>query len=341
MVPHSSEPDEFKISWPQVPYLMLLCTIGFPLQVLVTTKLFTEESTKLIGERSTRRIYKVDSHIGILPAGLPADGRALAQKAMELCRSHRQEFGVPIPGRVLAERLGDFMHSALLRWGQRAYPNSVLIACYGGDSHGNGDDLSVRGEEENEELTLSEDLSTEGIEYLKGKGDELLGVEVDARSDSAGEGECSSEKGDDDSCDVGDAIDEVRKDAGAQLYMVESNGVSYRYSAACAGQGSAGVRKWFHRRRRRVRGEGQAVAEGPVAQLTCEEAVRAMLDAAQRMRDEDDVEVECLPEVGWVSSSDKAREDRREQTPEGREVGWQKRQSTTVGVFIHRNTHNT
>ena len=46
-------------------------------------------------------------------------------------RSHRREYGEPIPGRVLADRLGEFLHAACVRWGSRAYPNALFIACWG------------------------------------------------------------------------------------------------------------------------------------------------------------------------------------------------------------------
>ncbi|CAM9848922.1 unnamed protein product, partial [Ectocarpus sp. 12 AP-2014] len=99
--------------------------------VLMTNKLVTADAAKLLVDGGTRRVFRVDSHIGILPAGLPADGRALAHKAMEYCRSHRREYGEPIPGRLLAERLGEFIHAACVRWGSRAYPNALFVACWG------------------------------------------------------------------------------------------------------------------------------------------------------------------------------------------------------------------
>ena len=37
-----------------------------------------------------------------------------------------------MPGRLLAERLGEFLHAGIVRWGSRAYPNALFVACWEG-----------------------------------------------------------------------------------------------------------------------------------------------------------------------------------------------------------------
>ncbi|CAM9582309.1 unnamed protein product [Ectocarpus sp. 6 AP-2014] len=223
--------------------------------VLMTNKLVTADAAKLLVDGGTRRVFRVDSHIGILPAGLPADGRALAHKAMEYCRSHRREYGEPIPGRLLAERLGEFIHAACVRWGSRAYPNALFVACWGegapdtpaslrseGDHRSSGSDANVvvTG---GKSVSKPETKETAVVE--KGGG----GVEPvlhDDRQPVAAEGMQEEEEEDDDSDDGEGLV--MDRDAGFQLYVVDPGGAVRRHRAACTGRGSSRARKWLHRR---------------------------------------------------------------------------------------------
>lgn len=208
-------------------------------------------------------------------------------------RSHRRDFGEAIPGRVLAERLGDFIHAACVRWGSRAYPNTVLVASW----------------------EDARELDCEG------------GVVGDAPTAGAGErrGEgLDEEDGDEDRlCDgLG-----LRGGRGAdfQLHVVEPDGSIRRCRAACTGRGSGRTRKWL--RRRAVGGSedgagagGRGGGEGTIsdrslggaqrllAHMTCEEAAVSLIRAASRASDgdgraagdRDAARVASVMEVAWL-----------------------------------------
>ncbi|CAM9873517.1 unnamed protein product, partial [Scytosiphon promiscuus] len=206
--------------------------------VLLSNKLVSADAGKLLVDGGVRRIYRVDSHVGILPAGLPADGRALAHKAMDYCRSHRREYGEPIPGRLLAERLGEFIHAACVRWGSRAYPNALFVACWeegtpdatpdvlrsGGSSGGGGGDADIAD-------------TPGGVSTPKARATAEPAPDVNAEEDGEieedGEGEEAAGQG---------------RDAGFQLYVVDPSGAVRRHRAACEGRGSSLAHGWLRRR---------------------------------------------------------------------------------------------
>ncbi|CAM9245806.1 unnamed protein product [Phaeothamnion confervicola] len=178
--------------------------------VLAVQKLTLSEIATLIGEEgSGHRIYPVDRHIGLIAAGLPADGRALARCANELARAHRREYGEPIAAQVLADQMAAHLHSTSLQWNKRPYPNALLIASYD---------------------VLDEDESCAG----KGVGSGGSGSSGDGR-DGIGGGDNGSSN-----CRSGGCR--------SNLYVVQTSGVSHRWRACCIGLGSAEVRtqlvKW-------------------------------------------------------------------------------------------------
>ncbi|CAN0545129.1 unnamed protein product, partial [Ectocarpus sp. 12 AP-2014] len=185
-------------------------------------------------------------------------------------RSHRREYGEPIPGRLLAERLGEFIHAACVRWGSRAYPNALFVACWGegapdtpaslrseGGQRSSGSDAHVVvtggtsvSESETEETAVVE---------KGGGGDEP--VLHDDRQPVAEEGILEEEEGEEDDSDDGEGL-VMDRDAGFQLYVVDPGGAVRRHRAACTGRGSSRARKWLHRR---VTGAASAPAPGDEA----------------------------------------------------------------------------
>ncbi|VDN20928.1 unnamed protein product, partial [Dibothriocephalus latus] len=53
--------------------------------------------SKLYEAGCTKRIYNVDTHIGMVVAGLQSDAKALVEIARDECSSYRENFGSPIP----------------------------------------------------------------------------------------------------------------------------------------------------------------------------------------------------------------------------------------------------
>lgn len=72
--------------------------------------------SKMLVENSNRRSFPVDRHAGVAIAGVAADGRAIVNRAMAEASQYKSFYGDPIPGHVLAERLGTYVHVFNLYW---------------------------------------------------------------------------------------------------------------------------------------------------------------------------------------------------------------------------------
>ncbi|EFN57835.1 hypothetical protein CHLNCDRAFT_56088 [Chlorella variabilis] len=87
--------------------------------------------SKMLVENSNRRTFPVDRHAGVATAGVAADGRSIVSRAMSEANQYKSFYGDPIPGHVLAERLGSYVHVFNLYWYVRPYGVSTLLATYG------------------------------------------------------------------------------------------------------------------------------------------------------------------------------------------------------------------
>jgi 20S proteasome subunit alpha 7 len=79
---------------------------------------------------SNRRIFTVDRHAGVAFAGWDADGRPLAELAMNEGIGYQYKFGVPIPPHELADRLALFMHHHTTEGYLRPFGAALLMAAY-------------------------------------------------------------------------------------------------------------------------------------------------------------------------------------------------------------------
>ncbi|KAG2186339.1 hypothetical protein INT43_002777 [Umbelopsis isabellina] len=86
--------------------------------------------SKLIVAGSNRRIQSADLHIGIVSAGLQADGRYLVQSARDEASSWRDNYRQPISGKSIADRLGLFVQAHTLYSSVRPLGSGTIIATY-------------------------------------------------------------------------------------------------------------------------------------------------------------------------------------------------------------------
>ncbi|KAG2447514.1 hypothetical protein HYH02_007438 [Chlamydomonas schloesseri] len=86
--------------------------------------------SKLLVEGSNRRIHNIDRHVGVAVAGLAPDGRMVANRAWDEAASYKRVYGEPIPGHVLCERVGSYVHMFNLYWSLRPYGAALLLATY-------------------------------------------------------------------------------------------------------------------------------------------------------------------------------------------------------------------
>merc|ERR1711988_1120979 len=91
--------------------------------------------SKMLVEGSNRRIYTCASHVGMACAGLPADSRQLVNRARSECDGYKNNYGMDIPGNVLAERMGSFMHLFTVYWSVRPFGSSALMGVNSRDGY--------------------------------------------------------------------------------------------------------------------------------------------------------------------------------------------------------------
>ena len=72
--------------------------------------------SKMLVEHSNRRTYPVDRHAGVAIAGVAADGRAIVARATSEASNYKSTYGDAVPGSVLAERVGAYVHVFNLYW---------------------------------------------------------------------------------------------------------------------------------------------------------------------------------------------------------------------------------
>jgi 20S proteasome subunit alpha 7 len=83
--------------------------------------------SKLLVPKSNRRIQSADKHIGLAISGLVADTRALVNRAREEAVSYRQSYKEAITGKMMAERLGLFVHAYTLHSSVRPFGATTLL----------------------------------------------------------------------------------------------------------------------------------------------------------------------------------------------------------------------
>lgn len=79
---------------------------------------------------SYKRIHHVDTHCGIASTGFLPDARILVSRAIDESFDFENQFGVKISPKVLADRLGYYMHYFTLHGGLRPFGASLLLSGY-------------------------------------------------------------------------------------------------------------------------------------------------------------------------------------------------------------------
>jgi len=86
--------------------------------------------TKMMLTSSYHRIFTTSANSGMAIGGLLPDGRQLVKRAREEASSYKDNFGVPIPGKVLSERVALFVHAYTEYYWLRPFGVSSLLAVY-------------------------------------------------------------------------------------------------------------------------------------------------------------------------------------------------------------------
>jgi len=91
------------------------------------------QSSKLLVAGSNRRVFGVESHVGMAITGTSADGRQLVNRAREEASSYKDTYGHKIVPSVMANRLALFVHYFTIHGSLRPFGASGLFAAYDED----------------------------------------------------------------------------------------------------------------------------------------------------------------------------------------------------------------
>jgi len=84
----------------------------------------------LLVKDANKRIFNIETHIGIAICGRVPDGMIVIERAREEAEQYRTNFGVPISGAVLAERVANFVHAYTLYGAYRPFGATFFLASY-------------------------------------------------------------------------------------------------------------------------------------------------------------------------------------------------------------------
>ena len=83
---------------------------------------------KLLLPQTDKRIYSISRTSGIVVNGLIPDGRNIMYRGRKEHGSYKEMFGMEINGKVLAERLGGYMHEKTCYYSNRPFGTSCLLS---------------------------------------------------------------------------------------------------------------------------------------------------------------------------------------------------------------------
>jgi len=79
---------------------------------------------------SYKRIHNLDVHAGCASTGFLPDARVLVQRAIDECADYQESYGTKIPPKVLADRLGYYVHYFTLHGALRPFGASCVIGSF-------------------------------------------------------------------------------------------------------------------------------------------------------------------------------------------------------------------
>jgi len=86
--------------------------------------------SKMLVEGTHRRIYNIHDNIGMVVGGRIPDGKNVMNRARQEASQYKTNYGINIPGTVLAERVAQYVHSHTLYYEYRPFGTSVILATY-------------------------------------------------------------------------------------------------------------------------------------------------------------------------------------------------------------------
>lgn len=82
---------------------------------------------------SYKRIHNIDLHAGVASTGFLPDARVLVARSIDEAADWQDQYGIKIPPKVLADRLGYYAHYCTLHGSLRPFGASCVLAGYDAD----------------------------------------------------------------------------------------------------------------------------------------------------------------------------------------------------------------
>eukprot|EP01135_Chromosphaera_perkinsii_P005020 Nk52_evm18s310 gene=Nk52_evmTU18s310 len=86
--------------------------------------------SKLLEPGTNRRLFTVDRQVGVAAAGLIADSRQIVNRARAESKDYRSFYGIPMPCRMMCERVSYFVQVYTLYGHVRPFGCSVMLGSY-------------------------------------------------------------------------------------------------------------------------------------------------------------------------------------------------------------------
>ncbi|XP_067011517.1 proteasome subunit alpha type-3 [Anabrus simplex] len=96
--------------------------VVFAVEKLVTSKLYEPGANK--------RIFNIDTHVGMAVSGLISDARQIVETARTEASNYRAQYGSNIPLKYLNDRVSMYMHAYTLYSAVRPFGCSVILGSY-------------------------------------------------------------------------------------------------------------------------------------------------------------------------------------------------------------------
>lgn len=85
---------------------------------------------KMMVSGTDKRVYTVTKQVGSVINGIVPDGRAMMFRAREECEQYEKQYGIKMPGAVLAERMSLQFHTRTVYASQRPLGTSMVLATH-------------------------------------------------------------------------------------------------------------------------------------------------------------------------------------------------------------------
>ena len=85
---------------------------------------------KMMVSGTDKRAFNMTKQTGCVVNGIIPDGKAIMFRGREEAKQYEENFGIKVPGKVLAERLANFVQMKTVYSSQRPFGSSIIISAF-------------------------------------------------------------------------------------------------------------------------------------------------------------------------------------------------------------------